>query len=132
MNEKGMGRACGEDPVILGKITKWVTSHTTLPVIVKITPNYGQAEILADAALANGAKAVTLTNTMPGLIDPLPSGEPFLPVGKAKQYSAGGTTGSVLRPFALRKCADVAKFVPDIEIFGSGGIISGDHAMSFL
>lgn len=41
MNEKGMGRACGEDPVILGKITKWVTSHTTLPVIVKITPNYG-------------------------------------------------------------------------------------------
>jgi dihydropyrimidine dehydrogenase (NADP+) len=37
-----------------------------------------------------------------------------------------------LRPFALRKCADVAKLVPDIEIFGSGGIISGDHAMSFL
>jgi dihydroorotate dehydrogenase len=41
MNEKGMGRACGEDPVILGNITKWVVSNTTLPVIVKITPNYG-------------------------------------------------------------------------------------------
>jgi len=37
-----------------------------------------------------------------------------------------------LRPFALRKCADVAKYVPEIEIFGSGGIISGDHAMSYL
>jgi dihydropyrimidine dehydrogenase (NADP+) len=69
---------------------------------------------------------------MPGLIDPLPSGEPFLPVGSAKQYTAGGTTGPILRPFALRKCADVAKMVPGIEIFGSGGIISGDHAMSFL
>ena len=132
MNEKGMGRACGEDPVVLGKITKWVTASSKIPVIVKITPNYGQAEILADAALENGAKAVTLTNTMPGLIDPYPTGEPVLPVGKAKQYTAGGTTGSVLRPFALRKCADVAKFVPEIEIFGSGGIISGDHAMSFL
>lgn len=70
---------------------------------------------------------------MPGLIDPLPSGEAVLGVGsKDRQYSAGGTTGSLLRPFALRKCADVAKFVPEIEIFGSGGIISGDHAMSFL
>jgi len=38
----------------------------------------------------------------------------------------------VLRPFALKKCADVAKLVPEIDIFGSGGIISGDHCMSFL
>ena len=132
MNEKGMGRACGEDPVILGEITKWAVSVSKVPVIVKITPNYGQAEVLADSALKNGASAVTLTNTMPGLIDPYPTGEPFLPIGSAKQYSAGGTTGSVLRPFALKKCADVAKLVPGIEIFGSGGIISGDHAMSYL
>lgn len=54
-------------------------------------------------------------------------------VGKQeKHYAPGGTTGAILRPFALRKCADVARTVPDIEIFGSGGIISGDHAMSFL
>jgi len=38
-----------------------------LPVIVKITPNYGEAEALAQAALEGGAKGVTLTNTMPGL-----------------------------------------------------------------
>jgi dihydropyrimidine dehydrogenase (NADP+) len=37
-----------------------------------------------------------------------------------------------LRPFALKKASDVAKLVPGIEIFGSGGIISGDHGMSFL
>jgi dihydropyrimidine dehydrogenase (NADP+) len=70
---------------------------------------------------------------MPGLIDPYPSGEPILGVGKKeKLWAPGGTTGSVLRPFALRKCADVAQHVPGIEIFGSGGIISGDHAMSYL
>lgn len=40
MIEKGMGRACGEDPVIVEQITKWVVENTTLPVIVKITPNY--------------------------------------------------------------------------------------------
>lgn len=133
MNEKGMGRACGEDPEILGNITRWVREITKKPIIVKITPNYGYAETLAQAALDNGANAVTLTNTMPGLQDPLPSGEPIVGVGlKERQYAPGGTTGSVLRPFSLRKCQDVAKMVPEIEIFGSGGIISGDHAMSYI
>jgi len=133
MNEKGMGRACGEDPAVVKQITEWVVKNTTKPVIVKITPNYGYAEQLAQAALEGGAKAVTLTNTMPGLQDPLPSGEPIVGVGqKQKHFAPGGSTGSILRPFALRKCADVAKTVPEIDIFGSGGIISGDHAMSFL
>lgn len=133
MNEKGMGRACGEDPEIVKQITQWVTSATKKPVIVKITPNYGESEVLAKAALEGGAHAVTLTNTMPGLQDPLPSGEPTVGVGqKAKHHSAGGMTGPVLRPFALRKCSEVATNVPEIDIFGSGGIISGDHAMSFL
>jgi dihydropyrimidine dehydrogenase (NADP+) len=67
MNEKGMGRACGEDPEVLGQITRWVREVTDKPLIIKITPNYGYAETLAQAALDNGAQAVTLTNTMPGL-----------------------------------------------------------------
>jgi dihydropyrimidine dehydrogenase (NADP+) len=110
-----------------------VVEVAKVPVIIKITPNYGYAELLAQAALDGGARAVTLTNTMPGLIDPYPSGEPILGVGKKEKiWAAGGTTGSILRPFALRKCADVAHMVKGIEIFGSGGIISGDHAMTYL
>jgi len=132
MNEKGMGRACGEDPVLVGDITKWVVAKAKWPVSVKISPNYGSPEILADAALKAGAKAVTLTNTMPSIQDPLPEGSPQFSVGqKDKFYSAGGGAGSILRPFALKKCSDVAKTVP-IEILGSGGIISGDHALTFL
>jgi dihydropyrimidine dehydrogenase (NADP+) len=74
MTEKGMGRACGEDPVIVEEITRWVTTHTKLPVFVKITPNYGEASALAEAAKRGGAIGVTLTNTLPGLFDPRPSG----------------------------------------------------------
>lgn len=40
MTELGMGRACGEDPVMVENITKWVAEETDLPVIVKLTPNY--------------------------------------------------------------------------------------------
>ncbi len=132
MNEKGMGRACGENPEMVKQITQWVTSVTDLPVVIKITPNYGEAEVLAQAALDGGAKGVTLTNTMPGLQDPLPTGEPIVGVGTERLFAPGGTTGPVLRPFAMKKCADTAKLVPDIDIFGSGGIISGDHSMAFL
>jgi dihydropyrimidine dehydrogenase (NADP+) len=133
MTEKGMGRACGEDPDVVKEITSWVVAKTKKPVIVKITPNYGEAEALAQAAYDGGAKGVTVTNTMPGLQDPKPSGEPNIGVGqKEMQHSAGGMTGPILRPFAMRKCSDIARAVPKIDIWASGGIISGDHVMGYL
>lgn len=66
------------------------------------------------------------------MIDAYPDGEPLNSVGGTKLYTPGGATGGILRPIALRKCVEVANAVPGIEIFGSGGIISGDHALSFL
>jgi dihydropyrimidine dehydrogenase (NADP+) len=57
---------------------------------------------------------------------------PEVGVGEANHFAAGGTTGALLRPFALRKCSDVAKRVQGIEIFGSGGIITGDNALAFI
>jgi len=53
-------------------------------------------------------------------------------VGHNKVYTAGGAAGSILRPIALSKCVDVAKAVKGVDIFGSGGIISGDHALSYI
>lgn len=132
MTEKGMGRACGEDPEIMEQITRWVVENTHLPVFVKITPNYGESVDLALAAKKAGARGVTLTNTLPGLYDPRPSGVPQQSVGAKQNTAFGGTTGTVLRPYALRKTAEVAKVFPDLEIFGSGGIVGGDHGISFI
>lgn len=132
MTELGMGRACGENPAMVKQITEWVCSVSKVPVIVKITPNYGYSDELAKAAKEGGAAAVCMTNTMPSLMDPSPEGIPWPAVGDKKHVAYGGATGAVLRPFALKKASEVAKAVPDIEIFGSGGIISGDHAMSYL
>jgi len=53
-------------------------------------------------------------------------------VSRKKLYTAGGGAGSIIRPIALRKCVDVANSVQGIDIFASGGIISGDHALSYL
>jgi dihydropyrimidine dehydrogenase (NADP+) len=70
MTELGMGRACGEDPVMVENISRWVSSNTKLPVIIKITPNYAYADVIAKAAKKGGALAVCLTNTLPSLMDP--------------------------------------------------------------
>jgi dihydropyrimidine dehydrogenase (NADP+) len=81
MTELGMGRACGEDPVMVENISRWVSSNTNLPVIIKITPNYAYADVIAKAAKKGGARAVCLTNTLPSLMDPQPDGTPWPAVG---------------------------------------------------
>jgi len=70
MTEKGMGRSCGENPEIVKNISKWVTAIAKMPVFVKITPNYPDADVIAKAALEGGCAGVTLTNTMPSFMDP--------------------------------------------------------------
>lgn len=70
MGEFGMGRATGENPKTVKEITEWVVAKTKKPVFVKITPNWAYADELAIAAQEGGAAGVTLTNTMPSLMDP--------------------------------------------------------------
>lgn len=70
---------------------------------------------------------------MPSFMDPNPAGTPWPKVGVKEEFAFGGACGSLLRPFALKKCAETAanpKFTG--EIFGSGGIVGPDHALSFI
>src|ERR1700712_4521540 len=39
MNERGMGSAVGQDPVIARMVVEWVMEKATIPVITKLTPN---------------------------------------------------------------------------------------------
>lgn len=56
-------------------------------------------------------------------MDPDPLGTPWPAVGEENNVTYGGGCGSMLRPIALRKTSEVAKEIPDMVIFGSGGII---------
>lgn len=127
-----MGRAVGEHPKMVEDITRWVVEVANAPVVIKITPNAAYADEISKAALRGGAKGVCLTNTMPSFMDPDPTGVPWPSVGEKQNVAYGGATGSVLRPYALKKSSEVAKTVPELDIFGSGGIVSSHHAMAFL
>jgi dihydropyrimidine dehydrogenase (NADP+) len=70
---------------------------------------------------------------MPSLMDPNPDGTPWPAVGVKKETAFGGAAGSVLRPFALKKCAEVASNPKiKIPILGTGGIVGPDNAIAFI
>jgi dihydropyrimidine dehydrogenase (NAD+) subunit PreA len=64
MSERGMGSAVGQVPEYVELVTRWCKQHSKLPVIVKLTPNITDVRAPARAALAGGADAVSLINTI--------------------------------------------------------------------
>jgi len=63
MTELGMGRACGEVPDLVERITRWVVDLSNIPVFVKLTPNYTDISEIATAAKRGGAHGISAINT---------------------------------------------------------------------
>ncbi|MCK5623454.1 MAG: NAD-dependent dihydropyrimidine dehydrogenase subunit PreA, partial [Alphaproteobacteria bacterium] len=64
MSERGMGAAVGQVPEYVEMVARWCKQHTSMPVIVKLTPNISDVRQPARAAKAGGADAVSLINTI--------------------------------------------------------------------
>ncbi|MEI7638573.1 MAG: dihydroorotate dehydrogenase, partial [Syntrophus sp. (in: bacteria)] len=66
-NVKKGGVAFGTDPDMIAEVTAGVKGVTDLPVIVKLSPNVTDIAVMAKAAEAAGADAVSLINTITGM-----------------------------------------------------------------
>jgi dihydropyrimidine dehydrogenase (NAD+) subunit PreA len=124
------GAQLGQDPDSLRQAVQWVREASSLPVIVKLTPNVTDIVSLARVAKEAGADAVTATNTLSGLagIDL----NDFKPLGAVDGRGIfGGYSGPGLRPVSLRCAASIARAV-DIPIIGCGGITNWQNAAEFL
>jgi len=124
------GAQLGQDPDSLFMAISWVREATSLPVIVKLTPNVTDITSLAQVAKDAGANAVTATNTLSGLagIDL----ESFTPLPTVDQVGIfGGYSGPGLKPVSLRCAASINKTV-DIPVIGCGGIGSWKDAAEYF
>ncbi len=102
------------------------SASARLPRWAKLSPNVTDLTEIAGAALAAGAEAVTLINTVMGMaIDPA-TRRPRLGGG------GGGLSGSAIHPVAVRAVHDVHAAFPDAAIVGVGGVASGDDAVELL
>lgn len=107
------------------EVTKAVRRVTKLPMMVKLTPNVSDIGSIAMAAEYAGADAVSLINTITGMVIDVKTRRPVL------ANNTGGLSGPAVRPIAVRMVHEVYKAV-SIPIIGMGGICSGEDAVQFL
>ena len=135
MSERGMGAAVGQVPEYCEQITRWVTEAAKFPVIVKLTPNVANIALPARAALAGGAHALSLINTINSLVGvDLDTLEINPSIGGKGGH--GGYAGPAIKPIALHLLAtvagDEAVRKSAVPISGMGGITTWRDAAEFL
>jgi dihydroorotate dehydrogenase (NAD+) catalytic subunit len=119
------GMEFGSSPQMAAAVTAAVRRKTTLPVIVKLTPNVSDIASVARAAADAGADALTLINTFPAMAIDVKNRRPAL------GWTFGGLSGPALKPIALRLVYQTAAAV-DVPLIGCGGIMSGLDAMEYI
>ncbi|MFQ5669152.1 MAG: dihydroorotate dehydrogenase [Acidobacteriota bacterium] len=122
--EKG-GMEFGTDPRVLERLVRAVRKVTTLPLVVKLSPNVTDIRVPARAAVAGGADILSLVNTFAGMCIDAESRSPVL------ANRVGGLSGPAIKPLALYQTSQVAGAV-QVPIFGMGGIRNAVDAVEFL
>ncbi len=124
-NVKKGGMIWGTDARATYKIITNIRKATSLPLIVKLTPNVTDIKIIAQAAEEAGADALSLINTLVGMAVDIDSRKPKL------ANISGGLSGPAVKPIAIWMVWQVFQTV-NIPVIGIGGIIKVEDALEFI
>lgn len=124
-NVKAGGAEFGADPALAAEVTKAVRKATTLPMLVKLTPNTADITKVARAVAGVGADALTVINTLKGMAIDTVKRKPLL--GNV----SGGLSGPAIKPVALYMVYQVAG-AAEIPVIGCGGITTASDAIEFI
>jgi len=119
------GLEYGANPRLAAEVTAAVKAVTSLPLIVKLSPNVTDVVEIALMVEGAGADALCLINTVKGLA---------IDINEDRNYFraiSGGLSGPAIKPIALRMVYDVAKAV-QIPVIGCGGISCASDALEFV
>ena len=124
-NVKAGGLEFGADRDVLRALVERARTATRKPIVVKLSPTLsdlvGAAQVVADA----GADAITLTNTLPGLVIDTETRRPRIGFG------SGGVSGPPLLPVGVLATWRVSRVVT-LPIIGLGGASRGEHALQYI
>ena len=124
-NVKEGGIAFGQNPASVEHITSVLKKHTSIPLIMKLSPNVTDITATAKAAEAGGADCISLINTLTGMkIDV--NRRTFAVANKT-----GGLSGPAIKPVAVRMVYQAAHAV-SIPVIGMGGIQNAEDALEFI
>ncbi len=124
-NVKAGGMAFCAAPENIRTITSEIKSIIDIPLIAKLSPNFGAVTACAIQAKNGGADAVSVINTITGTAFDINTYKPRL------ANIVGGLSGPAIKPAALLQVYQLAK-EKIIPVIGMGGIYSWQDAVEFL
>ena len=124
-NVKCGGMAFGTQVNMVEEVVSAAKKYAKKPLIVKLSPNVTDISEIARAAVASGADALSLINTLLGMRIDVDSRKPIL------SNIMGGMSGPAVFPVAVRMVYQVRKAV-DVPIIGMGGIRNGRDIVEMM
>jgi dihydroorotate dehydrogenase (NAD+) catalytic subunit len=124
-NVKAGGMEFGADPVALATVVRRARAATRRPLFVKLSPTLPDIAASARVAVDAGADALTLVNTIPGLV---------IDVGRrvpALGFGTGGVSGTALLPVGVLATYRVRRAV-QVPLMGIGGVTSAADALQYM
>jgi len=133
MNERGMGSAVGQDPMIAKMVVEWVMEVAKIPVITKLTPNVHSVVPTGRAVVQAGSNGLSLINTIQSVtginLDTL------VPNPNVAGHSVfGGYCGPAVKPIALKFLTTLSQdpLTKTVPISGIGGVTTWKDAVEFM
>ena len=124
-NVKAGGLAYGTRPELAAEVTRVAKEHSSVPVMVKLSPNVTDIVEIAKAVDEAGADALSLINTLRGMRIDVQTRRPIL------KMNTGGLSGPAVLPVAVRMVWEVAGAVAK-PILGMGGVAKGEDAAELM
>ena len=124
-NVEDRHRMFAHDPAATRAVME-ATGSAGRPRWAKLSPNVTDIVSIAAAAQEGGAEAVTLVNTLMGMVIDVEAQRPLLGGG------GGGVSGPAMHPVAVRAVYDVHAALEGLPIVAVGGVVSAGHAIEFL
>jgi dihydroorotate dehydrogenase (NAD+) catalytic subunit len=124
-NVKAGGMEFGADPVALRAVVSRARRETKRPIFVKLSPTLSSIGDAAVVAADAGADAISVVNTIPGLVIDVEQRRPLLGFG------SGGVSGPAILPVGVLATWRVRSAVR-LPILGLGGVATGRDALQYI
>ena len=124
-NVKAGGIQFGTTADGVAQVTEAVKKSSSVPVMVKLSPNVTDVAQIALAAQSAGADAISLINTLLGMRIDITTRRPAL------YNNVGGLSGPAVLPVAVRMVWQVSTSV-NIPVLGMGGVTDGSSAVEMM